>query len=392
MKSLKLPLFIAVVSELIIATFVIWFYTRTGTSGLFRWNPKYDNQFHALELMLLVPPLFFLLTLIFYLVTKKQPVVTFIFSCICVVLSLGCAGFCIGKAISTVKAGHYVPKNHAVVKNMLPKENVPLLKHIAVSSDPHWNADYSTPEDRVAIMQQVNSRKYDAFFMLGDITDEGDVPNSYETVVKDINTYLPDTPVRCVMGNHDSLVDACWIFQTYFNGKANAPLYYRMDSGNVHFLILNLLWGTEDFTGAQRKWLISQLEDIPQADTVVVMSHCFYVSNGYVDKESKKPWYDIPSMVDKLCPIFEKYHVDLVLSGHNHLMNVLKKNGITYAICGAMGGPLDKETDYVSPYSVWEENTKHGWIDITFTGADIQLIYYDRDGNELYRCSVENQH
>src|SRR5574344_677961 len=322
MKSLKLPLFIAIISELAIATFVVWFYTRTGTSGLFRWNPKYAQQFSAFVFMLLVPPVFFGLTALFSFTLKTKPVVSFVFGCICILLSLACAGYSTYYGINTAIKGHTVPKNHAVVKNLLPKENVPPLTHIAVSSDPHWNAENCVPEERTAVMQQVDSRKYDAFFILGDITDEGDIPNSYEVAVNDINTYLPNTPVRLLMGNHDSLVDARWIFQTYFNGNAKAPRYYRIDSDTsaqtgykTHFLVLNLLWGTEDFTGAQKKWLITQLEEIPQSDTVVVMSHCFYLSNGYVDKESKKPWYDIPSMVDKLCPIFEKYHVDLVLSG-----------------------------------------------------------------------------
>ena len=395
MKELKLPLIVALISEIVTASFIIWFYTRTGTSGLFKWNLNYAGQFNALKCFLIIPPFFFGLTVLVYFVSKKQPVVTAIFAGICIVLSLGVFGYSVGKTIATVTAGHRVPRNHAVVQNLLPRDTVPPLTHIAVSSDPHWNADKANPQERTAIMQNVNSRKYDAFFILGDISDEGDIKDGYEPVVADINKYLPDTPVRLIMGNHDSLVDAKWIFQTYFNGSATAPLYYRMDSDTTattgcktHFIVLNLLWGTEDFSSAQKNWLVKQLEEIPQSDTVIVMSHCFYVSSGYIDKEFNTHWYDLPSMMEKLCPIFEKYHVDLVLSGHNHLMNVLEKDGVTYAICGAMGGPLDIEDDYDSPYSKWEVNTKHGWLDMTLGSDKIALVYYDFAGNELYAKDV----
>jgi len=388
MKSLKLPFIIALVAEIATALFLVWFYTRTGTSGLFKWNPQYGEQFHTAEFLLLVPPLFFGLAVLFYYISKRQQTVTIIFACLSILASFGCIGFSAWKLTVTAKAGHYVPKNHSVVKNMLPIQNAPVITHFAVSSDPHWNTTYCNPQSRTAIMEQVNSRKYDAFFILGDISDQGDIPNGYEVVVSDINKYLTETPVRLVMGNHDSLVDAKWIFQTYFNDGPKASPYYRIDSGSTHFIILNLLWGTEDFTAQQKNWLITQLESIPQSDTVIAMSHCFYVSSGYVEAETNAKWYDIPQMIKEVCPIFEKYHVDLVLSGHNHLMNVLKKDGITYAICGAMGGPLDDRTDYNSPYSIWEENTKNGWLDVTVGKNDIQLVYFDSDGNELYRDSV----
>lgn len=395
MKALKLPFVVACIAELITAVFLLWFYTRTGTSGLFKWNFHYAGQFHLLESFLLFPPLLFGLTVLFHYVCKTHPALSVAFGTLCIIVSMGVAGFCIYKTVQTIVNGHRVPRNRAVVQNMLPRNNVPPLTHIAISSDPHWNADTSNATERTLIMQNINSRKYDALFILGDISDEGDIRNGYETVVTDINTYLPDTPVRLIMGNHDSLVDAKSIFQTYFNDSPKAPLYYRMDSDTTmligkktHFLVLNLLWGTEDFTPAQRHWLIKQLEEIPQTDVVIVMSHCFSVSSGYVDKQYQTHWYDMPSMIQKLCPIFEKYHVDLVLSGHNHLMNVLTKNGVTYAICGAMGGPLDNELDYTSPYQNWIVNNSHGWLDVLLETQQINLTYYDFAGTELYRRQV----
>lgn len=42
-------------------------------------------------------------------------------------------------------------------------------------------------------------------------------------------------------------------------------------------------------------------------------------------------------------PLFEKYKVDLVISGHSHTYQRGERNGVTYAIIGGGGGKLDKQ-------------------------------------------------
>jgi len=39
-----------------------------------------------------------------------------------------------------------------------------------------------------------------------------------------------------------------------------------------------------------------------------------------------------------ISPLFEKYNVDLVISGHNHHMELLEKDGVTYVLEGVAGG------------------------------------------------------
>lgn len=42
-------------------------------------------------------------------------------------------------------------------------------------------------------------------------------------------------------------------------------------------------------------------------------------------------------------PLFEKYHVDLVVSGHEHAYQRGERNGVVYAIIGGGGGELDTQ-------------------------------------------------
>ena len=292
-----------------------------------------------------------------------------------------------------------IPHNRTRILNIFPIGNsLPscntnsvntIIERIAVSSDPHWGVDTANSLQRTAILRKINSLPYDVFFILGDIVEQGSRYGIYEEAAADINTFVPDIPVRAVMGNHDSLLAASRIFRTYFSGGAKAPLYYRIDGGFVHFIVLNLLWDSEDFTQAQERWLIEQLDSIPQSDTVIVFSHCFFVSSGYTDLSSKKNWFDIPDMINRLCPIFEKYRVNLIVSGHNHLMELLERNGITYAVVGSLGGKSDNQISYVSPYSKWFDAESRGWLDISIYSSTIDLTFYDSAGIVLYQYTVK---
>ena len=96
-------------------------------------------------------------------------------------------------------------------------------------------------------------------------------------------------------------------------------------------------------------------------------------------------------MIENLCPIFEKYNVDLVISGHNHLMELLEKNGVTYVVIGSMGGILDS-LEYKSPYSVWLNNRAFGYMDMNLsTEGKIDFTFLDSDGNFLYSYEVQTE-
>ena len=94
-------------------------------------------------------------------------------------------------------------------------------------------------------------------------------------------------------------------------------------------------------------------------------------------------WYDDQDTISRLTPLFEKYDVDLVLSGHNHLNELLQKNGVTYAISGAFGGLPNPPRDYISPASVWYLAGQHAFLDVTVNDDAIDLVYRDPGYNGL---------
>lgn len=390
LKKIKLPLFSAILGELAAAVFLVWFKNVPGVPGLLVWHPDIAMITMVFKVLLCVIPV--LLVLALFVINKKNGTQKsflrgFLTGLNCAVSYISVLGAC-GLMVYCISSGNRMTKNYTKFENPLFEADLKVLDRIAVSSDPHWNNEKSNASERTKIIETVGSKGFDAFFCLGDISDWGDEKDGYEEPVKQLNAGLKGTPFFGLMGNHDALIAAYNIFNQIFYGKKNAPSYFRMDYGNVHFIVLDLLWGDEEFDEKQKSWLITQLESIPSEEKVIVLSHAFILSSGYVDPDYFKNWYDKPSMIANLCPIFEKYKVDLVISGHNHLMEMLEKDGVHYAVIGAMGGKLDP-LEYDSPYSLWCNNSDFGFIDLDLSGEDeIGVVFKKSDGEELWNCSV----
>nr|MDO8110664.1 metallophosphoesterase [Candidatus Sigynarchaeota archaeon] len=110
-----------------------------------------------------------------------------------------------------------------------------------------------------------------------------------------------------VIGNHDGLFFGRNNFGIFFYGIGNgsdSPFWYRVDAGDVHFIMLDVEWGLETFIKVQEDWLQQTLASINPADFIIVTTHCPVYSSGNNG--------EITGVAAKLAPIFEGGGVDLV--------------------------------------------------------------------------------
>lgn len=119
---------------------------------------------------------------------------------------------------------------------------------------------------------------------------------------------------------------------------------------------------TTELFDAQTTWLEEVLRNNTQRWTVVVFHHPVFT--GRKDRYNER-------IHDAWVPLFEKYSVDLVLQGHDHLYargrNPTSKNGPTYVI--SVGGPKMR-----SLYS------GHEWIEVSAENLQMfQIISVDGD-------------
>lgn len=272
----------------------------------------------------------------------------------------------------------------------------PGVVRLSLSSDPHWGRAESDAEARAAVIASAASAlpRRDAFVLLGDAVEVGSVEAQWAEARRGLAA-LDGLPLLALMGNHDAIVRGEGLFMRSFmpEGAAAArasgspsPHCYALDAGPLRLVVLDLLWGDEDWDGRRAAWLEKTLESTPADKQVVVLSHCFFYSSGYVDEESGKAWYDHPGTTARIAPALEKHGVDLVVSGHNHYMELLEKGGTTYAVVGAMGGKPDPAPTYRSPHSVWFRRGGFGRLDLDADARGIELVFRDEAGAELHRA------
>ena len=260
--------------------------------------------------------------------------------------------------------------------------------HFAVGTDAHFGAGDARNDLTEKMLQQIANptNKYNLFFYVGDLVEYGFKDAYWQEALKVMSSTTSVIPVKYAVGNHDTLLGGLNRYETYCGPKgmplqSGTQLWQRIDVGNVHFLVIDLEWSAESFNKAQSEWLDKQLASIPKDDWTIVMGHGFYYASGSITDGWK--WYDNPETINKLTPLFEKYGVDIVFSGHAHQLELLQKSGVSYVICGAFGGIPDPSREYVSPESVWYAPNDYAFMDVTINGSSANLIFRDPDGNEI---------
>ena len=128
---------------------------------------------------------------------------------------------------------------------------------------------------------------YDYFFLAGDMAHWGFSKSMWQQAFKSLSKASSVVPFRLAAGNHDTMFSGFGNYEGYAspNGLpagSGSKLWTRIDSGNVHFLVIDLEWSAEAFTDEQAAWLEAELRTIPQTEWKIVIGHGFtYASGGY---------------------------------------------------------------------------------------------------------------
>jgi acid phosphatase type 7 len=282
-----------------------------------------------------------------------------------------------------------------VLLKMTESSNSSRLR-FAVSGDAHFGAGTNRPEITASIVRQIAepTHSYAIFFSVGDLVDMGTRKDGWQSSLDELKPLTSSIPVAFVPGNHDNLFKGIDLYKYYtslqpYSSPVGNTLFYRIDKGNIHFLILDLEWGVEEFSEEQSEWLETQLRDIPRSDWKIVLSHAYYYSSGSLYHGYS--WSDNPKLIEAFVPLFEKYGVDLVISGHNHHMEYLQRSDVTYTICGAFGGLTDPERQFVSSSSIWYAHGQYGFMDVTIENYQAALVFRDPQNKEISSFSLKNK-
>ena len=187
------------------------------------------------------------------------------------------------------------------------------------------NGTGDAPQYAIAkLMTKVHEQfPFDTVIMLGDNMYGSQNPKDFERKFSTPYKPLLDGGVKfyAALGNHDNQEN-----RLYKPWNMNGERYYSYKKQNVRFFVLD----SDYIDPKQRDWIERELKDSTDEWKIAYFHHPLYSSAGRHGSE-----VDLRVLLE---PLFVKYGVNVVFSGHDHVYERIKpQQGIYYFLSGAAG-------------------------------------------------------
>ncbi len=189
------------------------------------------------------------------------------------------------------------------------------------------------------VIERIRQEVPDFLIGTGDIVNDGSSEADWSKLFQIEGPLLQEAVMYPSLGNHDrqGRGRTASNFRKYFSLPENSPdpeRYYAFTYGSARFLILDSNAYSFALTD-QTAWIEEQLQSARLDKSIehifVCMHHPpFSISLHGGQSELREAW----------TPIFEKYQIDAVFSGHDHAYSRAFKNGVHYFVSGGGGAPL----------------------------------------------------
>lgn len=225
---------------------------------------------------------------------------------------------------------------------------------------------------KVADSIVAHHQKNSSLFVIhtGDMVTHGYIWDLWESkfFTPSVSLYR-ELPIVPVTGNHEQNQK---LYYDYFNLPGNEA-YYNFTQGNTEFFAINTNISFSP-KSAQYKWFEEQLRKSTAKWKIVMFHHPPY-SCSPVRKPGEK------YVREYLVPLMERYGVDLVLLGHDHLYGRSRDiNGIIYVTSGGGGAGLyPAEPDEFNPVCI----KQHHFVYFSVSTASIDWVAIDIKGNVI---------
>ena len=199
---------------------------------------------------------------------------------------------------------------------------------------------------------------FEFVLMMGDNLYGGEAPKDFAKKFEEPYKALLDNKVKfyASLGNHDLALQT-----NYTNFNMDGKEYYRFKKGNVAFYALN----SNYMDKKQVQWLEGEL-----AKDTSEWKVCFFHHPPYSSAKKHGSDSQLREVVE---PIFIKYGVNVVLTGHDHVYERLKpQKGIYYFVSGAGGKLRTGDIQETSP--ITEKSYDR----------DLQFMLFEVAGDQMY--------
>lgn len=234
----------------------------------------------------------------------------------------------------------------------------------------------SGPERHAATCNGIIAHRPNLIIHTGDLVSSGTVYEQWEehhfTPAKEMMASIPFFPS---LGNHERNADH---YYQFFSLPGNER-WYSFTFGNALFVALDSN-GEFQLESEQTRWLEQTLATSHATWKFVYLHHPPYSSGNHGDSLNiRKAW----------SPLFEKYRVDIVFTGHDHLYERTypirdgkrdDANGVTYIVTGGGGAPLYPVLR--SDWTAYAQSINNYQI-VQVEGKRLRLETWDHQGHLL---------
>lgn len=194
----------------------------------------------------------------------------------------------------------------------------------------------SSVEQHRRVVDRMSREVPDFVVGTGDMVDSGDRHDQWQQFFDVENSLFRDNIYFPTLGNHDRqgrgrTADS---YRAYFSVPENGnetERYYAFTYGASRFVILDsneYSFALTDQTAWLERELVAARQDAGIRHVFVTMHHPpFSISLHGGNRELRERW----------TPLFEKYAVTAVFSGHDHVYSRAEYNGVRYFVSGGGG-------------------------------------------------------
>jgi hypothetical protein len=221
------------------------------------------------------------------------------------------------------------------------------------------------------------------YVMAGDLINRGRERDDWDDYFANAGGIFARRPLVPCIGNHETQGGHPSLYLRHFALPANGPAglepgrAYALRYGNALFVVLDSNLSAE----AQAPWLEAQLRDTDATWKFAVYHHPAYAS---------RPGRSYPDVVKHWVPLFDKYHVDLALQGHDHayLRTYPLKGGArvptardgTIYLLTVSGTKFYDQGDHAYTEVGFTKVATYQVLDIRIAGDELRYRSYDVDG------------
>jgi predicted phosphodiesterase len=224
--------------------------------------------------------------------------------------------------------------------------------------------------DHLAVVNRIIEHEPDLVLHSGDLVENGTVLSQWDVFFDTTKDLMKSVPFYPALGNHENNAQNYYdLFYPPAGGGKDNKQWYSFDYGNAHIICLD-----SDVRNStdQIAWLEADLARV--ADRVqwifVNFHHPPYSSGSHGSEYATMPkWIDA----------FERYGVDMVFNGHDHIYERSLSNDIWYIVTGGGGAPRYQVNQTPNPQQVYAEMTLH-FCKLQINGAQLTFEMIRADG------------